>query len=88
MCATAARPSGWENGSRATTPTGDNARQLVTRARRHVDAERPRFDVDRQTHEELTDRFLEATQNGDTEGLIAPVDGPRLTRAARVEHLA
>ena len=26
----------------------DNARQLVTRARRHVDAERPRFDVDRQ----------------------------------------
>jgi RNA polymerase sigma-70 factor, ECF subfamily len=48
-----------------------NARQLVSRARRHVDAERPRFDVDRETHEELTDRFLEATQNGDTEGLIA-----------------
>jgi RNA polymerase sigma-70 factor, ECF subfamily len=49
----------------------DNARQLVSRARRHVDAERPRFDVDRQAHEELTDRFLEATQSGDTEGLIA-----------------
>jgi RNA polymerase sigma-70 factor (ECF subfamily) len=47
-----------------------NARQLVTRARRHVDAERPRFEVDREAHEELTDRFLEATQNGDTEGLI------------------
>jgi len=47
-----------------------NARQLVTRARRHVDAERPRFEVDRAAHEELTDRFLEATQNGDTEGLI------------------
>src|SRR4029450_13305584 len=47
-----------------------NARQLVSRARRHVDDERPRFDVDRQAHEELTDRFLEATQNGDTEGLI------------------
>ncbi|HSS57732.1 MAG TPA: sigma factor-like helix-turn-helix DNA-binding protein [Solirubrobacteraceae bacterium] len=47
-----------------------NARQLVSRARRHVDAERPRFDVDRQAHEELTDRFIEATQNGDTEGLI------------------
>ena len=45
-----------------------NARQLVSRARRHVDAERPRFDVDRQAHEELTDRFIEATQNGDTEG--------------------
>jgi RNA polymerase sigma-70 factor (ECF subfamily) len=48
-----------------------NARQLVSRARRHVDAERPRFDVDRQAHEELTDRFLEATQSGDIEGLIA-----------------
>jgi RNA polymerase sigma-70 factor (ECF subfamily) len=47
-----------------------NARQLVTRARRHVDDERPRFEVDREAHEELTDRFLEATQNGDTEGLI------------------
>ena len=64
----------------------DNARQLVTRARRHVDAERPRFDVDRQTHEELTDRFLEATQNGDTEGLIAllaPTSTPTPTAAAR-----
>jgi RNA polymerase sigma-70 factor (ECF subfamily) len=47
-----------------------NARQLVTRARRHVDAERPRFEVDREAHEELTERFLEATQNGDTETLI------------------
>jgi RNA polymerase sigma-70 factor (ECF subfamily) len=48
-----------------------NARQLVSRARRHVDDERPRFDVDREAHEELTDRFIEATYSGDTEGLIA-----------------
>jgi RNA polymerase sigma-70 factor (ECF subfamily) len=48
-----------------------NARQLVTRARRHVDAERPRFDVSREAHEELTDRFVAATQEGDVEGLIA-----------------
>jgi RNA polymerase sigma factor (sigma-70 family) len=47
-----------------------NTRQLVSRARRHADAERPRFEVDREAHEELTDRFIEATQNGDTEGLI------------------
>jgi RNA polymerase sigma-70 factor, ECF subfamily len=47
-----------------------NARQLVSRARRHVDDERPRFDVSRKEHEELTDRFLEATQDGDTEALI------------------
>ena len=48
----------------------DNARQLVSRARRHVDEERPRFDVTRQEHEELTERFLEAAQGGDTEGLL------------------
>ena len=55
-----------------------NARQLVTRARRHVDAERPRFDVDREAHEELTDRFIEATQSGDTEGLIELLAAGRL----------
>jgi RNA polymerase sigma-70 factor (ECF subfamily) len=48
-----------------------NTRQLVTRARRHVDDERPRFDVSREEHEALTDSFLEATQSGDTDGLIA-----------------
>jgi RNA polymerase sigma-70 factor, ECF subfamily len=48
----------------------DNTRQLVSRARRHVDAERPRFDVSRETHEALTERFVEATQHGDVDGLI------------------
>jgi RNA polymerase sigma-70 factor, ECF subfamily len=47
-----------------------NARQLVTRARRHVDADRPRFDVSREAHEELTDRFVAATRNGDVEALV------------------
>jgi RNA polymerase sigma-70 factor (ECF subfamily) len=49
----------------------DNARQLVARARRHVDEQRPRFDVSPAVHEAITDRFLEACQNGDTDGLIA-----------------
>src|SRR5262245_32860432 len=48
----------------------DNARQLVSRARRHIDDERPRFDVSRELHEALTERFMEATQSGDTDGLI------------------
>jgi RNA polymerase sigma-70 factor (ECF subfamily) len=48
----------------------DNARQLVSRARRHVDAERPRFEVSREAHEELTERFVVASQSGDLEGLI------------------
>ncbi len=48
----------------------DNARQLVTRARRHVDAERPRFEADRQAQEELTERFVAATQSGDLDALV------------------
>jgi RNA polymerase sigma-70 factor, ECF subfamily len=48
----------------------DNARQLVVRARRHVDAERPRFDASREAQEELTERFVAASQEGDFEGLI------------------
>jgi RNA polymerase sigma-70 factor (ECF subfamily) len=48
----------------------DNARQLVVRARRHVDAERARFDASREAQEELTERFMQAVHDGDTEGLI------------------
>jgi RNA polymerase sigma-70 factor (ECF subfamily) len=69
----------------------DNARQLVTRARRHVDEERPRFEVDRQMQEELTERFMAATMEGDTEGLlellsadvVAYTDGGGKVQAAR-----
>jgi RNA polymerase sigma-70 factor, ECF subfamily len=48
----------------------DNCRQLLVRARRHIDAERPRFPVSRERHEELTERFMDACQDGDTDGLI------------------
>ena len=49
-----------------------NCRQLVARARRHVDARAPALRRrSRGRHEELTDRFIEATQSGDAEGLIA-----------------
>ena len=37
-----------------------NGRQLVGRARRYVDAERPRFDVDREAARGAADRFLAA----------------------------
>jgi RNA polymerase sigma-70 factor, ECF subfamily len=47
----------------------DSCRQLVARARRHLDAERPRYEVDAARHEELTDRFLEACLTGDVDGL-------------------
>jgi RNA polymerase sigma-70 factor (ECF subfamily) len=49
----------------------DNCRQLLVRARRHVDAGRPRFDADRRKRAELTERFLRAAGEGDTAALVA-----------------
>jgi RNA polymerase sigma-70 factor (TIGR02957 family) len=46
-----------------------NARQLATRARRHVEERRPRFEASREQREELATRFFAATQEGDLEGL-------------------
>jgi RNA polymerase sigma-70 factor (ECF subfamily) len=44
-------------------------RQLAARARRHMDDERPRFDVDRKEREELAGRFFGALIEGDVDGL-------------------
>jgi RNA polymerase sigma-70 factor (TIGR02957 family) len=46
-----------------------NARQLATRARRHVEERRPRFEASREQHEELATRFFAAAVDGDLEGL-------------------
>jgi RNA polymerase sigma-70 factor (ECF subfamily) len=46
-----------------------NARQLVTRARRHVEERRPRFDASREQRERLATRFFAAAEDGDLEGL-------------------
>lgn len=45
-------------------------RQLARRARSHVQARRPRFDTDRATHRQVTERFLAACAGGDLEGLL------------------
>jgi RNA polymerase sigma-70 factor (ECF subfamily) len=44
-------------------------RQLATRARRHMDAGRPRFEADRREREELSGRFFDAFKDGDVEAL-------------------
>lgn len=44
-------------------------RQLAVRARRHMDAGRPRFEADRKEREELADRFFGAFREGDVDGL-------------------
>jgi RNA polymerase sigma-70 factor (ECF subfamily) len=47
-----------------------NARQIATRARRHVEERRPRFDVSREERDELADRFYAAAVDGDTNALV------------------
>ncbi|TXS48509.1 RNA polymerase sigma-70 factor [Streptomyces sp. uw30] len=44
-------------------------RQLLVRARRHMQAGRPRFEADRQERQELATRFLDALREGDVVGL-------------------
>ena len=44
-------------------------RQLAVRARRHVDAGRPRFEADRREREKLAARFFGALADGDVDGL-------------------
>ncbi|WP_405586611.1 RNA polymerase sigma-70 factor [Streptomyces sp. NBC_01092] len=44
-------------------------RQLVVRARRHMEAGRPRFAADRQERRELATRFFDALKDGDVGGL-------------------
>ena len=49
----------------------DNVRQLATRARRHVEQRRPRYQATREQCDELTRRFFAAAQQGDLAGLEA-----------------
>ncbi|MEK6442087.1 RNA polymerase sigma-70 factor [Pseudonocardia sp. T1-2H] len=44
-------------------------RQLLVRARRHMEAGRPRFEADRQERQGLADRFFDALKDGDVGGL-------------------
>jgi RNA polymerase sigma-70 factor (ECF subfamily) len=44
-------------------------RQLAVRARRHVDAGRPRFEADRSERDKLAARFFDAIREGDVGGL-------------------
>jgi len=49
----------------------DNVRQLATRARKHVEQRRPRFQTTREQREELAARFFQAAEQGDLAGLEA-----------------
>jgi RNA polymerase sigma-70 factor (TIGR02957 family) len=47
----------------------DNVRQLASRARRHVEQGRPRFQTTREQRDELAQRFFQAAEQGDLAGL-------------------
>jgi RNA polymerase sigma-70 factor (TIGR02957 family) len=49
----------------------DNVRQLATRARRHLQRRRPRFQTTREQRDELARRFFAAAEQGDLAGLEA-----------------
>ncbi|THV18763.1 sigma-70 family RNA polymerase sigma factor [Nocardioides caeni] len=49
-------------------------RQLASRARAHLAAEAPRFEVDRTAHDELLGRFLAAAAGGDLGALVETLD--------------
>lgn len=48
----------------------ESVRQLAHRARRHVEARRPRFETDRQVRRQATERFLAAAVGGDLNALM------------------
>jgi RNA polymerase sigma-70 factor (TIGR02957 family) len=48
-----------------------NARQLATRARRHVEERRPRFESSREQRDKLASRFFAAAEKGDVGALEA-----------------
>ena len=66
-------------------------RQLVSRARRHVEARRQRYDADRRTSAELARRFVAACLTGDLEPVVGLLtedvtlwtDGGGIAKAAR-----
>lgn len=50
--------------------SAENCRQIALRARRHVDAGRPRFEVSRAERDRVAQRFFAACEDGDTGALL------------------
>jgi RNA polymerase sigma-70 factor (ECF subfamily) len=48
-----------------------NCRQILRRSRQHITAQRPRFSVSQQQQEQITAKFLEASTQGDLQGLMS-----------------
>jgi RNA polymerase sigma-70 factor (ECF subfamily) len=60
----------YEDVGRIVGKSPENCRQILSRARRHVEEGRRRFDVSREEREEVALRFLAAWEEGDTDALV------------------
>jgi RNA polymerase sigma-70 factor (ECF subfamily) len=60
---------GYDEIARVVGKSEDNCRQIAVRARKQVEAKKPRFEASRKRREELAQRFFEAVASGDTSGL-------------------
>jgi RNA polymerase sigma-70 factor (ECF subfamily) len=47
-----------------------NCRQLASRARRHIEADKPRYETSKRERDELAARFFAAMTDGDVDGLV------------------
>jgi RNA polymerase sigma-70 factor (ECF subfamily) len=61
---------GYDEISKMVGKSEDNCRQIAVRARRQIEAKKPRFEASRKRREELARRFFEAAWNGDGKGLV------------------
>ena len=61
---------GYDETARIVGRSATTCRQLAHRARQHVDASRPRFEVAAQERDELAARFFAAVRGGDLDGLV------------------
>jgi RNA polymerase sigma-70 factor (ECF subfamily) len=61
---------GYEEIAAVVGKSPDNCRQIAVRARRQVQAKKPRFEASRRKRQELSRRFFEAVQADDTQGLV------------------
>lgn len=61
---------GYDDIARMVDKAPANCRQLLARARQHVNAGRRRFDVDARQRAELSDRFFDAAENGELDNLV------------------
>jgi len=61
---------GYDEVAQTVGKSEDNCRQLATRARRHIEAEKPRFEASRRERERLAERFFAAVGDGDVDELV------------------